>query len=64
MAKLNMIIRAFDPEELQMLNEIMNNRDDQALEEGFILPEPFHQLKDKIHLASKYANGLNREHIV
>jgi hypothetical protein len=62
-AKLNLVIRAFDADELQMLNDIIIKREKQALEDGFILSEPFQELKDKIQLANKYANGINRDHI-
>lgn len=61
MAKINKIIKAFDADELQMLNDIIVRREKQAEKDGFILPEPFQDLKDIICLANKYVNGLNRE---
>lgn len=57
MAKVNMVIRAFDPEEIQMLKDIVVEHEKRSLEEGYILPQPFNDLKDSIELASKYASG-------
>lgn len=63
MAKLNLIIKAFQPDELKMLNDILIKREKQALYEGFILPDPFKDLKDIIQYANKYVNGANRDHV-
>jgi len=58
--KLNLIIRAFDAAELQMLSDIMERGERYAEKEGYILAEPFQELKEAIQRASIYANGQAR----
>ena len=58
MAKLNQLLRAFDHEELELLNTIMEHEYQSAIEEGTTLTQEFHDLKETIHRASKYANGM------
>jgi hypothetical protein len=57
-AKVNQIIKAFDADELKMLSDIIGQREQEALEEGQELSPEFHDLKEIIQRASKYATGI------
>jgi hypothetical protein len=59
-ARVNQIIKAFDADELKMLSDIVCEREQEAIEDGRELPAEFHDLKEVIQRASKYANGIER----
>jgi hypothetical protein len=59
-AKLNMIIRAFDAAELRALCLVIEQGEISATEDGLVLPEFFQDLKETIERASKYVNGQAR----
>lgn len=54
MAKVNMVIRAFDSEELQMLCQWAEGEEKRLEAEGYIPTDSFQELKATIQLASKY----------
>lgn len=60
MAKLNMLLRAFDADELQLLVSIMENEAERAIEEGINLSETFDELKETIERATIYSAGFDR----
>lgn len=62
MAKLNKIINAFDFNELTMLVEIIEREEKRALQEGYILVEPFEELKNSIQNAKKFSAAMRQEY--
>lgn len=64
MARLNLIIRAFEAHELQMLSDVMTEKEQQSIEEGIEICSDFHELKEHIHRANKYVNSSGKEHIL
>lgn len=53
-AKLNQLIKALDSTELQTLVEILEHEENRAAKDGYILPEPFYNLKEVIVRARQY----------
>ena len=62
MARLNQVIKAFDPDELKMLAQIVEHEEKRAAEEGYILPDPFQELKYILQSANRYTKGFSQEH--
>lgn len=63
MAKVNLVIRAFDAQQLQMLCQWAENEERRLESEGFIPEEAFQDLKSTLQLANKYANGLRPQNL-
>lgn len=64
MARVTLVLRAFDAEELQLLSQWAENEEKRSKEEGYIPPEIFHELKETIQLAKQYASAMRRERLV
>ncbi len=62
MARLNQLIRAFEPEEIKFLAEVLEREEGHSIEEGYELPECFKHLREVIQSANRYARGLRKEH--
>ncbi len=64
MARLNKVIDAFSIEELSLLSEIMDHEEERALKDGYILTEPFQELKHSIQSAKRFSAAMRKEHVV
>ena len=61
MAKLNQLIRAFEPDELQMLSDVLDHEEMRAEKAGIKLPLEFQELREMIHRATRYVVGFNKK---
>lgn len=63
MAKLNVVIKAFDSAEIEMLYNMIEREEKSANAAGIILPELFQDLRQTINRARQYV-GFNKDHPV